>query len=526
MAKFINSQDSISSSLLLWSSRPTQVSIEENYDLKVWPVTNIFNQDGPINFNIPAQSHGMMSEIHVITKVKVQKDGQDLAEGAKNMSVINNFSNSLWGQLDVQIGARTDITQSMRNAYAYTSYFNHILNSESSRRDYLYYNENFLMDQGYTKDEEQLERQFWTWNENIEDNLTALMKEDMNESEKEAALENAKEALWNIDFAKQSTINAVVEALGHTEMRDIKRIAANAWDLFDIAWLPCKVNKAASERSRRLNRGQSITLCSKLHCPLFNTSKCLPTNIDIRVSLTKNSDDFLLLCDSDRAPFSVVIEDCYLQVSYYRPRDSILGLIENKLNAVPAPYFITRPEILVKPIQNSGRMIRITDIFHDKMPAFAFFCLQESKSFEGRKTCNPYCFIPFKSFQFYLDGSPYFKEPLEVKFVERGAYGTVRYEDFGDYMRQLYKTMGKSLKGDCLVNSKNFLLNFMVGLSFGADKSSLAENHLNLQTKSSSYLEIDMGLNTDIPADMVLIVYAVHDRQIQIDKDRQITIVE
>ena len=155
-----------------------------------------------------------------------------------------------------------------------------------------------------------------------------------------------------------------------------------------------------------------------------------------------------------------------------------------------------------------------------------FFCLQESRSFEGRKTCNPYCFIPFKSFQFYLDGSPYFKEPLEVKFVERGAYGTVRYEDFGDYMRQLYKTMGKSLKGDCLVNSKNFLLNFMVGLSFGADKSSLAENHLNLQTKSSSYLEIDMGLNTDIPADMVLIVYAVHDRQIQIDKDRQITIVE
>jgi hypothetical protein len=93
-------------------------------------------------------------------------------------------------------------------------------------------------------------------------------------------------------------------------------------------------------------------------------------------------------------------------------------------------------------------------------------------------------------------------------------------------MRQLYKTIGKTLKGDCLVNSSNFLLNFMVGLSFGADKSSLAENHLNLQTKSSTYLEIDMGLNTNIPSDMVLIVYAVHDRQIQIDKDRQICIVE
>ena len=34
----------------------------------------------------------------------------------------------------------------------------------------------------------------------------------------------------------------------------------------------------------------------------------------------------------------------------------------------------------------------------------------------------------------------------------------------------------------------------MVGLSFGADKSSLAERHLNLQEKASTYLEIDMGI--------------------------------
>ena len=97
---------------------------------------------------------------------------------------------------------------------------------------------------------------------------------------------------------------------------------------------------------------------------------------------------------------------------------------------------------------------------------------------------------------------------------------------FGEYMAQLYKTLGKDVKGDCLINSSNFALNFMVGISFGADKSSLAERHLNLQEKASTYLEIDMGINDGIPQDMVLLIHTVHDRQIQIDADRKIQIIE
>ena len=82
--------------------------------------------------------------------------------------------------------------------------------------------------------------------------------------------------------------------------------------------------------------------------------------------------------------------------------------------------------------------------------------------------------------------------------------GHYKCTDFGDYMRQLYKTIGKDLKGDCLINSSNFQLNFMVGMSFGADRSSLGERHLNLQEKGSTYLEIDMGINDNIPADLNL----------------------
>ena len=106
MAKFVNSSESISSSLLLWNDRPTQVSIEETYDLKVWPVTNLFN-DGPINFTLPPQPKGLLTDLHIVTKLKLQKDGEDFSIPQKNVSIINNLANSLWGEVSVICSDRT-----------------------------------------------------------------------------------------------------------------------------------------------------------------------------------------------------------------------------------------------------------------------------------------------------------------------------------------------------------------------------------------------------------------------------------
>ena len=44
----------------------------------------------------------------------------------------------------------------------------------------------------------------------------------------------------------------------------------------------------------------------------------------------------------------------------------------------------------------------------------------------------------------------------------------------------------------------------MVDMSFGADRNSPAERHLNLREKASTYLEIVMGID-DLPEDLFLI---------------------
>ena len=88
--------------------------------------------------------------------------------------------------------------------------------------------------------------------------------------------------------------------------------------ILDIEWLPTTVNLAAIQQSTLINSGKSLTVTSKLQSPIFNTSKCLPHNMKIRIILNKNTDILLLLTEEDS--YSVFIEECYLNVTFITPQ--------------------------------------------------------------------------------------------------------------------------------------------------------------------------------------------------------------
>ena len=499
MSKFINSKEAIASSLLLWQDIPTQVSVQETYDLKVWPVTNIFNE-GPINFVIPPQPHGMLTNVDIVTKFKMENEDADHNSRYTKLSIINNFANSLWELVEVRLDDRVDIMQSMRNSYAYQTYFNHCLNTESNHADYLFHNELFKMDEGRNKIE-------------AEDNAIFTL-----------TTETISRKLDEIVFNTEDLVNYNYAA----KLSSLKKELATKFHTWTTTH---SKNPAAGDRALKINSDKhDTTVNSKLQCPLLKTSKCLPANMKIRVSLTKYNDNFLLFVpdnDTFYDKYKVKIEDVHLNVTYYRPRDVILRHIEEQLKQEPAPYFISKPEIIIKPVTHSNRNIRIANLFHDKMPSHAFFCLQKSSDFNGKRDSSPFVFIPFSKFQLHVNGKPHFMDPLEADFQVLDSKTNEKSWIYnGEYYRQLYRTIGKDLKGDCLINSKNFHLNFMAAVSFTADRSNTSSRYLNLQQKNSTSLEIDMGYNTGIPDDMILIIYALFDRQIQIDSDRSVTIIE
>ncbi len=512
MSKFINSKEAILSPLQLWQGVSTQVSVQETYDIKEYPVTNLFNE-GPIHFKISPQPNGMLKDIDIVTTFKITENGEPIKELKNDLGIINNFANSLWELVEVRVDDRLDLMQSMRNSYAYQTFFNTVLNSETNRADYLFQNELFMMDEAYDKEDAE--------DTNILTLNGSAAAYDVNERVKNM---KSTDVTWEYQIGVVGAENELsVPTKEHFNYPSALWSLVNDKSLKEKYLSPNPKNPAAGKRATRVNKGQSVTVNSKLHCPLFRTEKCLPTRLKIRVSLTKNSDDFLLLAP-EGSKYQVMIEDIYLNVTYFRPIDVILNRVEEQLSLEAAPYFISKPEIILRPVTNANRIIRVNDLFHEKLPSYAFFALQKSSDFEGKRTSSPFVFIPFSKFQIYVNGIPHFVDPLEMSYNIKDEKKI--YSENGTFIRQLYRTIGKEYKGDSFVTPKNFQLNFIVGVSFTADRSTTSSSYLNLQGRGSTNVELDIGYNTDIPNDLVLIVYALYNRQIQINDQRQFHIIE
>ena len=222
--------------------------------------------------------------------------------------------------------------------------------------------------------------------------------------------------------------------------------------------------------------------------------------------------------------FKIILESVHLNVTYIQPEEVVLSLIEERLAKEAAPYFVTKGEIIIKPISQSGRIVRINDLFQSKIPRYAFFCVQRSSSYEGTITSNPYSFIPFGKLQIYIDGKPYFNEALEVD--HRTVNGKKLYDQNGVLLRQLYKTTGRESRGCGLIDSTNIQQNFIAAVSLSGDRSSYKAPYLSPQSRASTQLLLDFGYDINVSDDMILIIYAQYDRIIKINSERELEIID
>ena len=442
MKTFKGLNEAISTELLLWKRPSTRVAVEDCYTIKVYPLTSILN--GPITFDIPPQQTGMLWDIDIHTTFAVMNGKSEISK-EDNVSIINNVANAMWELVEVTLADRVDIMQSMRNSYAYQSYFNIVLNTHPDRSDYLFETQLFKMDSGQTKGDSET--------------LEFISEED--------------------DAIK---------------------------------------NEGASERTKRIQSSDEISVSSKLHCPLITSYKALPPNLPVKITLTKNGDDFLLL--APKTGYTVKLSEVYLKVKFIKPIPKILSLIEERLAKEAAPYHISKPELIVRPITQTGRVFRMNHIFTGKLPHHAFFCVQKSDDFDGKISTNPFAFVPFNKFQLHIDGKPYFSDALESK-PKNG-----KYTNNAEYLNQLYESLGLDIKGQCLITSKNFEQNFIVGVSLAKDRVGITPHgYISPQYESSTQLEIDLGSENSTEG-LILIVYAVYDRLVKIHGDRSVEIIE
>ncbi|MCP4489751.1 MAG: hypothetical protein GY820_20910, partial [Gammaproteobacteria bacterium] len=204
---------------------------------------------------------------------------------------------------------------------------------------------------------------------------------------------------------------------------------------------PPPANKSALTRNKMIKQGQSVTLISDLNCSLFKTGKLLPSNMDVRVSLTKNYDGYVLL-EAATGTHKIKFDKCYLRVTMQQPTDLCLNLMEEKLLKNPAVYQAEEGKVSFHSIPAGNELVTINNLFpQGNLPIMFTFGVQDRSAFGNARNKNPYTFHPMKKVQVYVDGKPYFPSALEGS--------TMHFDSF-------YQTIGYKTTGECMINPSNY----------------------------------------------------------------------
>ena len=270
---------------------------------------------------------------------------------------------------------------------------------------------------------------------------------------------------------------------------------------------PAPANISALSRGKIIEQGKSVTLISDLNCSLFKTGKLLPSNLDVRLSLTKNHDGYVLL-EPSSGTHKVKFDKCYLRVTMQQPTDFCLNLMEQKLLKTPALYQAEEGKVSFHSIPSGNALVTINNLFpQGKLPIMFTFGVQDRAAFGKSRDKNPYTFHPIKKVQVYVDGKPYFPSSLEGS--------TMQFDSF-------YQSIGYKTTGDCLINPTNYTIHPVCTIDLTADKNA-NKHHLNLSQSG------DVKLDIEFPAvakdGLILLVYSYYDRIIEINSDRSLRIL-
>ncbi len=273
--------------------------------------------------------------------------------------------------------------------------------------------------------------------------------------------------------------------------------------------VPPPVNGNGKERRDRIQQGRTVCLVSDFNVSLFKQEKLLPAGLEIRVSLTKNYPEFILLSAANSTD-KIVLDNIVLRCTFQRPTDMVINLIEERLAKDNAIYHADKTALSFHTITTGAQEFTIDNIFNGTLPYYFLIGVQDRAAFGRDRTKNPFSLHPMKKVQLFVNGQEHFPKP-----VERSDYdSTFMYEMFLN--QSGYINNGDTLLGhhyDCYP---------AMAFDLTQDKT---QNQYGLNLVRSGTARLTIELPDAAAANQVLMVLAWYEQIIEITKDRQILLI-
>lgn len=276
-------------------------------------------------------------------------------------------------------------------------------------------------------------------------------------------------------------------------------------------------NKAMKKRISLFKGGARVELMGKIHADMFNQSKLLMNNVDLKIVLNKEKSSFYIMSDNNDQS-SVKILEATMYMNHVTINPNILLAHYNVLQKRNAVYPYKRVEVKSFTLYSGNNSLSLDNIVIGQIPNLIIFTMVSSAAYNGAKNKNPFNFQHFNIQRFHLsvNGMQIPTQPIEFDYSNKsdGVISTRGYNTLFSGTGIHYYDKGHQITKD-LYDSGYFMLAF----DLTADNS---YNSLYTTLQNQGTVRIEGKFSESLKEPITCLVYCEFDSTLQIDRNRNI----
>ena len=224
---------------------------------------------------------------------------------------------------------------------------------------------------------------------------------------------------------------------------DSSQLDTQLWDMDDAdspgVTDPGSTNYGLFRREKYTAGSKVLDLQGPIFHDLFNMSRYLLNQVDVKLRLNRTSPAFCLSSGEATPAYKIEILDVYMLVRKIRVNPAVIYGHNEMLKSTNAKYPFTRMECRSQSIATGSTSFHWENMFQGRAPNRVVIGFVKSKAVSGDYKSNPFNFenCAIQNIGLYIDGLPVGGNPLKLTFDKTGGDAVMRA------YTNLLTTMGK-----------------------------------------------------------------------------------
>ena len=273
---------------------------------------------------------------------------------------------------------------------------------------------------------------------------------------------------------------------------------------------PTKENDGANERFKLFENGNVVELMGRPHCNLFFQHKLLLPGVSLKLRLTRARDPFVLMSEEGAPDLKLTIEESYLYVKTVSVSPPVILGHAKALEKTPAKYSMRRSQVTSYTISAGSLTSSKDNLFIGVLPRKVIVGLVSNKAYAGDLHANPFEFAHFNTsyMSISVNGRTIPTQPLTFNFKAN------------QYMRgfvSLYANTDRLNRNEGCISRKEYPNGYFLNcFTLAPDHSE--GSHFDI--KNTGTVKLDLHFAEALSESVTVIVYAVFDSVVEINKHR------